>query len=189
MDRLELGPVPYEESCQQVGTKDYDSVMARAECAAFRNQIRRVCGDEPEGAKIVIKRNPHDFGSYYEVAVSYDETLKDAIDYAFRVESTDIPNWDEIARKELGIKVPEPDFAHVTAYVEWGGMYDIRKLELIIWQGHYSYEDRTGGHVSLTQDSEYATLAEATAALIKVVFTLGESRTYLDFGTGGIVKK
>lgn len=102
MDCIEIGPVPSEESCQQVGTKDYDSILARAECNAFRNQIRRICGPEPDGARLTIKSNPHDFGSYYEVAVKFDEDIQEAVDYAFRIESTDISEWDAEAKKELG---------------------------------------------------------------------------------------
>lgn len=189
MDCLELGPVPSEESCQQVGTRFYDAVAARKECEAFRNQIRRVCGDEPEGIRLVVKSNPHDFGSYYEVAVKFDESIQAAVDWAFKVESTDIAEWDAAARAELGIKAAEPDFTYAMAYVEWGGAYDRRRLELIKDGDTYQYEDLTGGHVSLTQDSAYATVEAAKQMLLSVVFALGESRTYIDFGTGGIVRK
>lgn len=191
MDCLELGPVPSEESCQQVGTKSYDAIAARAECVAFKNQIIRVCGPEPDGVRIIVKSNPHDFGSYYEVAVRYDDSDQESIDYAFRVESTDIPNWDDQARKELGLDVAKPieSNPYATAYVEWGGAYDVRRMELIEYKGRFQYEDLTGGHVSLSQDSTYKTAENAKSALLKVVFILGEENTYIDFETGGIVRK
>lgn len=103
MEYLEIGPVPSDESCQQVGTASYDSTKARAECRAFANQIARVCGAPPFGAKLVVKSNPHDFGTYHEVAVKYDDSEPEAVDYAMQVESTSIPNWDSHAKLELGI--------------------------------------------------------------------------------------
>ncbi len=103
MDYIEIGPVPSDESCEQVGTSDYDLMRARAECRAFIGQIRRDLGVEPEGAKLIIRSNPHDFGTYYEVAVRFSEDSEDAVNYAFRVESDAPVTWDAEARKELGL--------------------------------------------------------------------------------------
>jgi len=86
-DYLELGPVPTEEPCQQVGTPEYDAVAARGECKRFAAQLGAMFG-RPE--RFVIRPNPHDFGVYYEVAVCFDTDDADETEFAFRVEG-DLP--------------------------------------------------------------------------------------------------
>lgn len=95
LDYIEIGPTPCDESCQQVGTPGYDAAKARAECERFINAIRKVVGVEPTGAKLKVKSNPHDFGSYYEVVCMYDERLPDAVAYALNAESNAPTKWPE----------------------------------------------------------------------------------------------
>lgn len=95
---LELGPVPYEEDCAQVGAGNYHE-KARKECTAYKHQLERLF---PKGT-FTIKSNPHDFGSYYEVCIVYNDNDESSSDYAFNVESNLPSNWDEKAKKELGI--------------------------------------------------------------------------------------
>lgn len=102
-DRLEIGPTPAEESCAQVGSDRYAKVW-RAECEAYRNQLRRMFGPEPDGASIVITSNNHDFGTYHDVAVSYDCDNRAALDYALKLESESPGEWDDAARVELTAK-------------------------------------------------------------------------------------
>jgi hypothetical protein len=92
-EKLEIGSVPCDESCQQVGTKDYDPKAAYAECVRFRAQLRKQFGEEPEGCKLIITSNPHDFGTYYEVACRYEVDNADAEDYAFRCEGEAWTTW------------------------------------------------------------------------------------------------
>jgi hypothetical protein len=92
-DTLEIGSTPCDEACQQVGTKDYDPHKARLECQRFRTQLRQQFGEEPEGAKLIIKGNPHDFGTYYEVACKYEMGNEKAEEYAFNCESEAWPQW------------------------------------------------------------------------------------------------
>ena len=99
-DRIDIGPVPAEESCAQVGSDRYARVCKK-ECSAFRNQLRRQFGEEPDGAAIVITSNPHDFGTYHDVAVSYDSEVAGALSYAMRVESETPGEWDDEARAKL----------------------------------------------------------------------------------------
>ncbi len=103
MDYLDLGPTPVEEGCEQVGTPSYDPILARAECAAYIAQLKREFGPPPEGARLSISTNPHDFGTYHEVVVRFDDTFLQAVEYAFKLESESPGNWDETARKELGL--------------------------------------------------------------------------------------
>lgn len=95
---LELGPVPCEEECAQVGTDNYHE-KARKECAAYKNQLNRLF---PDG-NFTIKPFFHEFGSYFEVCIFYDDNDETSLDYAYNVESNIPSNWDEEAKKELGI--------------------------------------------------------------------------------------
>lgn len=104
-DSLYIGEAPWDESCAQVGTDMYP-VNARKECQRFIDQIRRHYGPEPEGARLYIKSNPHDFGSYLSVECTFtwdpslDEEPEDGTpsqQYAFAIEGDwlrCLQNWD-----------------------------------------------------------------------------------------------
>ena len=70
-DTMQIGSTPYNMDCAQVGSENYDT-KSQIECNAFLHQIKRVCGEPPQGARLVVKSFPHDFGSYREVCVVYD---------------------------------------------------------------------------------------------------------------------
>lgn len=91
-EKIEIGPVPSDEPCEQVGPQ-YDPIRARRECELFVDAIRLTCGREPDGAKLVVTVNAHDFGEYREVAVKFDPTNEAAIEYAFMVESKAPERW------------------------------------------------------------------------------------------------
>lgn len=75
------------------------------------------------------------------------------------------------------------------AYIEWGGQYDVRDLELIEWDGQFQYEDLTGGHMTIHNCvAERSSKREAKQALCSFLFHLGESSTYIDFGSEGIIR-
>ena len=99
-DSLSICCTPYGEECEQLG-RDYRPHIAMAECRAFLKQIRRVCGEEPEGARLRISSNPHDFGTYHEVEVVFNNDNEKATTYAYDVESADLESWDDEAKKEL----------------------------------------------------------------------------------------
>lgn len=100
MDYVSVGPAPYEENCAQVGQPDYPE-RSRIECRVFANQLRRVLGEPPAGARIGVKTFEHDFGTYREVVVYYDEDDDEAASYAFRAENEYPARWDKQAIKEL----------------------------------------------------------------------------------------
>jgi hypothetical protein len=104
-DCIDLGPSPTEEECAQVGQDDYRD-RARRECRAYLHQLRRLFGDEPEGAQLSVKSNPHDFGSYLSVVCYYDPARPASLDYAFRCEGQSPREWDEQARQELAAVTP-----------------------------------------------------------------------------------
>jgi hypothetical protein len=100
-DYLEISAVPFEEPCVQVGSADYER-WSKVECRALINQLRRVLGPEPTGARLVVKANPHDFGTYHEVACRYDDSNEEAMEYAFACENGEgIAQWDSEAKEEL----------------------------------------------------------------------------------------
>ena len=104
-DSLYIGESPWDESCAQLGTDMYP-VNARKECQRFIDQIRRHYGSEPGGARLYIKSNPHDFGSYLSVECEFtwdpslDEEPEDGTpsqQYAFSIEGDELSklqNWD-----------------------------------------------------------------------------------------------
>jgi hypothetical protein len=100
MDSINLASAPVDEECAQLGSDGYYE-RAKRECNAFIRQLRREFGDEPVGARLYIKSQPHDFGSYYEVECKFDEKFPKAIEYAFELEANLPENWDEEAKQEL----------------------------------------------------------------------------------------
>ena len=91
-DEIDVGEGPAEESCAQVGDRDYTR-NARTECQAYIEAIRKVCGRDPEGARLKVKSNPHDYGSYLSVVVRFDSENQAAVDYAFKVEKDAPTTW------------------------------------------------------------------------------------------------
>lgn len=98
-----FGPTPRGEDCQQVGMPTYDSQKARQECHAFVQQLIRAFGEPPFGARLRVKSFPHDFGSYMEVCGIFDEENEEATNYVYNIEANLPENWDEEAKKELGL--------------------------------------------------------------------------------------
>ncbi len=98
---MNIGPVPTDESAAQVGRPDYDDQSLR-QCHVFKRMLERLHPTPADGsATLVIKSFPHDFDSYREVCVRYDDSDPVATDYAFALESDTPAEWDAIARYEL----------------------------------------------------------------------------------------
>lgn len=134
-DYVEYGPVPYDEDCQQVGTDDYNHEIARAECRVLRWQLRRMFGNEPLGASLQIKSNPHDFGSYLEVRCVYEDSMPEAEAYAFYVENNFPKNWDEKSKefldswkKRILAKFFEPGFSTLILDEPVKNDFDVKTL-------------------------------------------------------------
>lgn len=100
-DYFELATtVPNDEPCAQVGSDNY-MVNARMEANAFRDQIYRVFGEPPSGTGIRINANAHDFGTYLDLQIVYDDGNDASCDWAFGVEGNLPQTWDEEARRQL----------------------------------------------------------------------------------------
>lgn len=91
-EELNIGPVPCDEECAQLGEDNY-SERAIAECRRYVDLIRKHVGLEPPGVRLKVKGFNHDFGVYYEVVVSYDDGDENGIEYAFKCESEAPTKW------------------------------------------------------------------------------------------------
>lgn len=100
-DYVEIGPVPADEPCQQVGTPDYDPTAAREECERFIEVIRESLGAEPTGARLAVKQFPHELGSYYQVVCYFVEEFPEAIDYAFKCKAEVPTRWPSETAEEV----------------------------------------------------------------------------------------
>lgn len=100
-ETLTIGSTPNAEDCAQVGSENYTE-RSRKECQAYINQLTRIYGEPPFGARYKISSNPHDFGTYHEVDIVFDDQNEAAEEYAYKVE-LGCENWDDEARKELGL--------------------------------------------------------------------------------------
>lgn len=101
-EQLEIGSSPCEEDCAQVGSANYRTHAYR-EMRTFIAQLRRTFGPEPATAHLTIRAFPHDFGTYHEVVVTWDEDDYIGQEYAYRIEANTPATWDAIARVELGL--------------------------------------------------------------------------------------
>lgn len=104
LDYIDYGPVPYGEECEQLGDR-YDAQKARAECAAYVSQLYRLFGErKPDGVTLVIKSNPHDFGTYLSVCARVNDDNEQATEFAYDIEDELPEFWDTEAIEELNKK-------------------------------------------------------------------------------------
>lgn len=100
-ESFELGTtVPLDEPCAQLGSDTYyrDS---NAEVIALIDMIERTIGNPPPGTRLKKVACPHDFGTYYDISVSYDPDDMESEEYMLQVESNLPDKWDENAKEIL----------------------------------------------------------------------------------------
>jgi len=102
-DKLSLSPTPVGEDCAQLGEEGYRT-KAKRECKAWIGQLRREFGEPPPGTSFRVALNPHDFGTYLDVEIAFDDEDEESVEYAYRVEGNLPEFWDEVALSELGAK-------------------------------------------------------------------------------------
>ena len=95
-DFMTLGPVPYEEECIQV-SPEVDYTEMRNEVSKFVAMLERRFTNIPENAYFGIKRESHDFGTYFEAAVYWDTNDTDSQTFAFFVENNLPATWKDDA--------------------------------------------------------------------------------------------
>ena len=108
-DYVDMGATPHDEPCAQVGTPDYEE-RARVECRAYVEQLHRLATRDypttvPAGARIRVKANAHDYGSYFEVVVDFDNDDEAQVEFAYWLEAHAPAHWDDDAKRKLGIAI------------------------------------------------------------------------------------
>jgi hypothetical protein len=103
-DYVDLDSVPCDEDCEQLGA-NYDPIKAKNEVVAYKHQLLRIFGEPPEGVSIRVKSNPHDFGSYYSIVITFDDNDESGIEWAYNIEDKAPHKWDQEALNELNLQV------------------------------------------------------------------------------------
>jgi hypothetical protein len=91
-DYVDLGSAPALEECVQFGTPDYYERI-QLECQRYIILIKAALGEPPEGVRLVVKGNPHDFGTYYEVMAAYDTNNEAAAEWAWDAQEKAPAKW------------------------------------------------------------------------------------------------
>ena len=103
---LSIGPCPYEETPAQVGSVTY-AKQSKKEATQFIRMLYGLLSDQfgPDNVAIAIRNKgfPHDFGTYHEVCAFYNPDNQKSVEQAFWLESNTPAEWDEEARKALGL--------------------------------------------------------------------------------------
>lgn len=105
-DSISLGPTPAAENCQQLGPL-YDAIAARLEVARFRDLLVSLF-PPPAGARYKIASNAHDFGTYYDLEIVFNDADEEAAEYAYMVEGAAPEYWPE--NQPAAPAVPTVDF-------------------------------------------------------------------------------
>ena len=110
---LDLSTTPCDETCSQMGDDNYHQ-QSRKECRVFVKQLWRTIearfgsrDDYPDSFGIVVKSNPHDFGSYLSVEAKFDTDNERSVELAFWLEENIPSEWDEEAKKELDMTIKD----------------------------------------------------------------------------------
>jgi hypothetical protein len=104
-DFMTLGPVPFEEECIQVSPEvDYSAM--RKEVSNYVALLESRFINIPENAYFGIKRESHDFGTYFEAAVYWDTEDADSQAFAYFVESRLPASWKDDAKLDWKTPVP-----------------------------------------------------------------------------------
>lgn len=104
LDYLNLGSTPSDEDCAQVGGPDYQNI-ANKELDAYKAQLERMFPGLETHKRMEFKKMwfPHDFGSYGEIVITYDDDNELEAATAIEIEWNTPTNWDQEAIKELNL--------------------------------------------------------------------------------------
>jgi len=104
VEYMEIGPVPCNEPCAQVGQDNYRQ-EAKKEMQAYIYQLHRAFPDAYDNnIDFVMKWYQHDFGTYGEVCIQFFTDDENAVAMAYEIESHLPEDWDTEARKELNLQ-------------------------------------------------------------------------------------
>jgi hypothetical protein len=98
-DYLMIDCTPSEESCAQLGADNY-STQAKAEARRFIAQIEKhyPLPDKAELGYLTISPQSHDFGTYYQVKIVFDDECELSVNWAYSIEADELGAlrvWDE----------------------------------------------------------------------------------------------
>ena len=103
-DYINIGPTPCDETCAHVGYNNY-GIKSKIETTAYRNQLNRMFPEvlNSKTLSFSIKTFQHDFGSYKEVVLNYDDDNEEEYSEIVltKVDANTPKNWDEEALKEI----------------------------------------------------------------------------------------
>lgn len=102
-DSLDIGGNPNGEDCVQVSSTDDYAAAMLSECKCYARALRVHYGEPPEGARIVIASNPHDFGSYRSVMVRFNSNDPEAVAYAYKLEEG-LEKWSDVGYRAVILK-------------------------------------------------------------------------------------
>lgn len=93
---IEVGSAPFDEECVYVtDKKPYIREMLH-ECIRYKSYLEKLFSEQmPDGCEFGIKMFPHDFGSYYEVVIYFDDEIEEQCDFAYMVEDNLPEKWEE----------------------------------------------------------------------------------------------
>ena len=65
------------------------------------NQIIRQVGQPIGTCRFGVIKCPHDFGTYHDIAIRFEDERPEEVNYVELVQNLDLENWDVIAIQEL----------------------------------------------------------------------------------------
>lgn len=98
IDYINIGPTPANEYCAQVGSNYYYE-KSKIETKAFLDQLNREFPQvlETKSVRFSIKTFSHDFGSYKEVVLNYDDSNEKEYQMVLDIDKIIPNNWDSDA--------------------------------------------------------------------------------------------
>lgn len=104
VEYVDLSSSPLDEPAVQVNPNVNYIPEMKAECRRFAEQLRTIFPWAIEhGIEFVIKGNPHDFGTYYEVFARVDANNDKSLDLAYWMQDNLPLTWEDLTPR------PEPD--------------------------------------------------------------------------------
>lgn len=100
LDEIDFDTCPIEEEGGQSGF-EYGSECQRIEGNIMKRQVERQLGELPPGTRLVLKNQPYEDFSYYQLVFKYDYDDDIANEYANKLEAEWPLKWDEESLKEL----------------------------------------------------------------------------------------
>lgn len=92
-DFITLGSAPIDEDCVQVSSRVNYIPAMRAECRRYKEMLEYIYPKLPESCYFGVKNFEHDFGTYFEVVIYYDDEIEEAVDFANDLQDNQPEKW------------------------------------------------------------------------------------------------